>query len=326
MSLSQILMLPPGYGFDAAVAPPTFFTLVLDDLLTRHFVNADMRFKLTVNPIAETTGFVELDDNATIYSATDMATDMQAKLEALTGYSGLVTVSGASTEAGDKYTFTIMFDASLGAVTLAFHASSQFYPTITLAEAVTQQGVATVTGVAEEFIVYAGTDEQVTFSDGNVNGDITDTGGLIISVATPSGYTATSGGVGFSTVTFTADATGAMPDMAKTSGGGGSVAIAVQGVTAVTGQPEIHTITPTPVNPTGGYWEPAPGPDIEHHAIESEIESQIVSAIAAIVTASGTLDAGVVTITNSVNGNISDTYLSPVNVSLTAPEITHSIT
>lgn len=302
-----------------ASGPPTVYTLTLDDLLTRHYPGTDQRLKLTAT--AGTTGFIEIDDNATIYSASAIAADMQSKLEALTGYSGKVTVDGASTEAGDKYTFTVTFDGSLGAVTLAFHASSQWYPTITLAEVVDQQGVAEVTGVAEVVTITASGISDTT-SDSNGNNVQTDGDGVYANHFAAGGWSP--GSPSGTSVTFTKDAVG---DVSTTqSGGSGTVVVNVEGVTPVTGQPEIHTITRQPVAPTGGYWKPAGlGADIEHHAIEAQIENQVFGGAAISVTASGTLDAGNVTITFPNNENLSDTFLSPVNTSLTAPEITHSI-
>lgn len=302
-----------------ASGPPTVYTLVLDDLLTRHYPGTDQRLKLTAT--AGTTGFVELDDNATIYSAASIATDMQAKLEALTGYSGKVTVSGASTEAGDKYTFTITFDASLGAVTLAFHASSQFYPTITLTESVTQQGIADDPGLPE-IVEITAIGENASVTDTAGNSVSCDEFGNYASHSTASGW---SDGTTGNPMQFTCDTVGNFGE--SVGGGSGTVVAIQQGADPVAGQQEIHSITPTPVNPTGGYWKPAGlGADIEHHAIESEIETQIVGGAAISVTASGTLDAGVVTINFPNNEDLSDTLLSPVNTSLTAPEITHSIT
>lgn len=298
--------------------PPTEFTLILDDLLTRHYPGTDQRIKLTAT--AGTTGFIELDDNATIYSASAVAADMQAKLEALTGYSGKVDVSGASSEAGDKYTFTITFDASLGAVTLDFHASSQWYPTITLAESVDQQGASTVAGVYEVSVVTASGISDTT-TDTNGNTVTTDGDGNFSFSTAGSGWTKTQDG---NPSRFTCDTYG--PQGSSLSSGNGSVNTDPAGVSPVTGQPEIHTITRSPVSPTGGYWQPGGGGgDIEYHAIEDEIETQIYGANSLVVAASGTLDVGNVTITNSVEGNVSDTFLSPVNTSLTAPEITHSI-
>lgn len=307
------------------VAEPTVFTLVLDDLLTRHYPGTDQRFKLTAT--AGTTDWVESDDNATIYSVSAMATDMQTKLRALTGYSGKVTVSGASSEAGDKYTFTITFDGSLGAVTLDFHASSQWQPTITLVEAVTQQGMDAVTGVYEVVTITASGMMDYTV-DSNGNYVSTDGDGAYLNHGAGSGWTAT-GNAGLN-ATFACDTYGSFTSY-KTNGVG-TVNVDTAGVGEVTGVVEIHTITPTPVNPAGGTWKPrGAGSAIAFDATEAQIQTQIdtnfdPAGSPSSCTASGTLNAGAVTLTSPSNGDLSDTQLSPVNVDLTAPEITHSIT
>ena len=301
----------------AGGSSPTVFALVLDDLLTRHYPGTDQRFKLTAT--AGTTDWIESDDNATIYSAAAMATDMQTKLRALTGYSGKVTVSGASTEAGDKYTFTITFDGSLGVVTLAFHASSQFYPTITLTEAVTQQGAAAVNEVAT--ITASGADD--TTFDNNGNSVTLDSEGTYLNASNGAGWTITSNPL-TGTATFTCDTPG--PKDSSKMTGSGTVTL---DVTGVTGQPEIHTITPTPVNPTDGSWKPLNTANaVGHSATAVTIEAELDPSIAVGVTESGSagISDGVVTVTWDAASDQSDTALSPVNVSLTAPEITHSIT
>lgn len=295
----------------AGGSSPTVFALVLDDLLTRHYPGTDQRFKLTAT--AGTTDWIESDDNATIYSAAAMATDMQTKLRALTGYSGKVTVSGASTEAGDKYTFTITFDGSLGVVTLAFHASSQFYPTITLTEAVTQQGAAAVNEVAT--ITASGADD--TTFDNNGNSVTLDSEGTYLNASNGAGWTITSNPL-TGTATFTCDTPG--PKDSSKMTGSGTVTL---DVTGVTGQPEIHTITPTPVNPTGGTYSLIGSPDMDYDQVGPSPSGGGWSSTSLGV--NNKLSTGTLEFTNSVNGDVADDSLTPVNVDLTAPEITHSI-
>ena len=295
----------------AGGSSPTVFALVLDDLLTRHYPGTDQRFKLTAT--AGTTDWIESDDNATIYSAAAMATDMQTKLRALTGYSGKVTVSGASTEAGDKYTFTITFDGSLGVVTLAFHASSQFYPTITLTEAVTQQGAAAVNEVAT--ITASGADD--TTFDNNGNSVTLDSEGTYLNASNGAGWTITSNPL-TGTATFTCDTPG--PKDSSKMTGSGTVTL---DVTGVTGQPEIHTITPTPVNPTGGTYSLIGSPDMDYDQVGPSPSGGGWSSTSLGV--NNKLSTGTLEFTNSVNGDVADDSLTPVNVSLTAPEITHSV-
>ena len=339
MSLDQILLLPPGYGFDSTGGgdSPTVFTLVLDDLLTRFAENTDfnpsIKFKLTAT--AGTTPFIYLDSvlaevpaSGTIATVEDLATEIGTRLDELTGYSGKVTVNGVSSEAGDKYTFTITFDGSLGAVTLDFDASSQWYPTITLTEAVTQDGRNAVAGVAEVFLVNMGGTGSTGFEDGSVSGSVEFIDGLVNSVTVPSGYSQSLGGVGESFVEFTANDLAAKTDMYVT-GGSGSLTVTTQGVDPVAGVQEIHTITATPVYPNGGNWKPlGAGNSVGYSAAEGAIESEIEPNIYPVtVTASGFagISDGVVTVTWDVEDSQNDAALSPVNVDLTAPEITHSI-
>ena len=297
-----------------ASGPPTVFTLVLDDLLTRWFNGFGQRFRLTAT--GETTEFISIDDGGGLYSASVMATDIQAKLEALTGYSGKVTVSGAETNAGNTYTFTITLDASLGAVTLEFDASSQWYPTITLTEAVTQQGVNDEDAVAEQVTITLVSDEDYTTVnfDGNdeafygVNGSFT-------TVGAPPSWTLTGGGQSNSTAVYVRNTPGVVTHPFVTSGAGVIVTVNIEGVDAVTGQPEIHTITPTPVNPTGGNCT------IGGNSTAYDATPSVTGW-----TFAGNLGQGVVTANADANEPRTDDALAPSGWGLTAPEITHSIT
>lgn len=51
MSLDQILMLPPGYGFDGAggASEPTVFTLVLEELLSSLHEGSSQQVRLTIS-------------------------------------------------------------------------------------------------------------------------------------------------------------------------------------------------------------------------------------------------------------------------------------
>lgn len=318
---------------------PVVYTLTLDDLSTRFAeydgAAASIKFKLTATNgggALTTSSFVYLDSSQgsgmaanTLDAVGDVATLIETQLNALAGYSG-VTVDGVETVLGDQWDFTITFPGGLGVTTLAFHASSQWYSTITLVEAVTQQGVADIAAVAEVVTLSVGGDGSSTVNFyGPGNCSFTVSGGVFDLPAAPTGWTETGGGNGQTTVTYTKDTAGDVYD-AYSIGGDLGISIDVQGVDAVTGQPEIHTITPEPFSPTGGYWEPGGGGgDVPYNADEAAIASQIYGAVALNVTASGTLDAGPVTITTAGNDNISDTALSPVSDVLTLPEVTHSI-
>lgn len=145
MKLAYATLLPasaPGGG-------DSVFTLTLDDLLTRFAeydqVAASIVFDLETQ--AGQTAVIYLDSSEgsgnatnTILDATALAGHIETALKALPGYDDLVSVSGQSSEAGDKYDFTITFDASLGAVSLGFGENTQLHPTITLVENVVTEG------------------------------------------------------------------------------------------------------------------------------------------------------------------------------------------
>lgn len=171
-----------------------------------------------------------------------------------------------------------------------------------------------------------------TFNTGGANGGSgTIQGTNFTALTTPTGYTVISGGTGNGTAVLeqtTATTLGARYTMA-TGGSYVTLDTYTDGVTEVL---EQHTITSTPTNPTGGTWKPA--------AVSAAISwNADVSGISLAInnnngfgtvgcTVSGTLNAGVVTVTQGVGGGapISDTTLSPVNVDLTAPAITATIT
>jgi len=324
----------PSLGFVSLVSDnaaggdsPTVFTLVLDDLLTRRFTGKNQQMQLTLGgPAPGDTASLTLDTT----DVTSLAANIQAAIIAINGtLTGLVTVSGVETNAGDTQTFTITFDASLEAVTLAFHASSQWYPTITLTEAVTQQGVADVAGVYEVSQVQAIAVENGvtgdTTTDNNGNSVTCDGNGTYASHVTASNWT---NGTPGNPMSFTCDSYG--PQGTVIGSGNGSVTRMVLGVTPVTGQPEIHTITPTPASPTGGTWKPYVSGSAVGYAdgaapIAGVIGNVFDPANSAQPSVSGGIESGPITITAPSNGVLADDVLSPVNVSLTAPEITHSI-
>lgn len=340
MSLDAILMLPPGYGFDSAGGgSPTVYILTVGnsgDIGPKTGEGyANLKFKLDATTDLggpETTAtFIEIDSGAgSFLTAAEQRTQLLSALEALSNVgSGMVTIS-SNGGPGTRYEHEITFDVSLGSVVLDFNASSQWYPTVLLVEAVTQQGIMDVTGASEVFTVSSGSDGQTDFTDGTNAGNVVCAAGILINVNAPSGYSVSAGGSGSGFVTFTADSSGDRPDQAITSGDA-SLNLDTQGVDPVTGQQEVHTITPTPVNPTGGTWQPlGGGSSIAYDAVNGDIATQIGTAFdplaASNPTVSGSLGSGPVEVTAPSNGNLSDTALSPVNISLTAPEISHSIT
>lgn len=209
----------------------------------------------------------------------------------------------------------------------------QFYPSITLTEAVAQQGVDDFAGIDAIYTLTCTApntnDSQYETVVLNPSGQVifTDDSLLIDSVTEPTGWSITAGGIGSDFVTFSQSNAAVSLSIASQSGDGTySLTEDQAGADPVTGQPEIHTITPTPVAPTGGTWKPYTGGSaIAHNANEAAITAETAGSEFSSASVAGTLDAGMVSVDNGLNGVISDTALSPVNVDLTAPEITHSI-
>lgn len=326
---------------------PVVFTLTLDDLSTRFAeydgAAASIKFKLTATNgggALTTSSFVYLDSSQgsgmaanALDAVGDVATLIQTQLNALAGYSG-VTANGVATVPGDQWDFTITFPGGLGITALDFHASSQWYSTITLVEAVTQQGVADIAAVAEVVTLSVGGDGSSTVNFyGPGNCSFTVSGGVFDLPAAPTGWTETGGGNGQTTVTYTKDTAGDVYD-AYSIGGDLGISIDVQGADAVAGQPEIHTITPQPVSPTGGTWNWATNPgagsiawdsDATGDTMEDNLDTYLGNGVAQPSELAGGISAGPVTITWQTNDVVADNILSPVNQTLTAPEITHSI-
>jgi hypothetical protein len=153
---------------------------------------------------------------------------------------------------------------------------------------VTQQGVDAVVGVKEQFTVSGGTDEVVTFADGvEPGGDVTfDAGGNVTGANAPNLY-GFAGGGGTPTASFDASSEGGMPDMAKTSGGGGTVTVTQQGVTPIAGVSETleldmdEAIAGT-FRITNGTLTTAPiAAGADAAAIEAELESTFSLGFAA---------------------------------------------
>lgn len=237
---------------------------------------------------------------------------------------------------GSDQNIVIVFDASVGVVDLSY-VDAQWYPTITLDEDVTQQGVADVAGVKEQFTVTCtsapSSIEQVALFDGTYYVEF-DTDGNHLGESLPGAWSLISGG-GSSSPLYEYSTEQTVTDAnyyGQNGDGSYSVTTTQQGVTAVTGQPEIHTITPTPRTPTGGTWKPISSEGaISYDGSTSYIQAKIdASILSGMVTITGGNVAGIaqepVTATWNSNGEASDTILSPVNVDLTAPEMAHSIT
>ncbi len=154
---------------------------------------------------------------------------------------------------------------------------------------------------------------------------------LITSVDTPSDYTKTGGtGAGFANAIFTANsAITTVTRFAHFSGDSFGIDSYIDGVTSDAGQPEIHTITPTPVVPSSGTWFPYnAGSVIDYDASISAIQSAIGSNFGSgqSATVDQGINLGVVTVTASGIADVSDTVLSPQNTTLRSAEITIGIT
>lgn len=321
----------------ASAGSPTVYTLTLDNLLTRYHFGRNQQFAVQVTTNIggpNSTTPILLDGAIAIKSVEDIATELQTALTDLAQVGlGQCVVSGISNEAGDQYVFTVEFDASLNTSFFDFYnATSQWYPTIALVETVDSEGVADDPG-SPEIVTISPTTSNTSYNytqGGSPWSSLSsDENTLIASVDTPTGWTLTAGGVGSASATFTCNTPGNVTDVAAADGGGISI---TQGSDPVSGSPEVHTITPQPVNPTGGTWKPGvngseisfsqDSPSLENNAIATG--SGWIGGTGTSLTSGTTLASGAVQFTNGDNGNVGD--LGPVNVSLTAPEITHSIT
>ena len=110
---------------------------------------------------------------------------------------------------------TCTFDASLGDL-----------PEMTIGGQLSQR---------EEFTVGGATNESVQYSDGSDGGStIFDPFGVITSAGPPNNYETVGVGTGSSSVTYRSFIDGPRPDQAKTSGGGGTVTVDVQGLDPIT--------------------------------------------------------------------------------------------
>lgn len=314
---------------------PTVYTLTLDDLLTRFAeytgAAASIKFKLTsTNGGGALThdDFVYLDSSGGTGNATGSLATVGAvaeliagQLNSLSGYSG-VTVNGVATVPGDQWDFTITFPVALGVTDLAFHASSQWYPTIALLETVDSEGVANSPPTSAEVSVNSIDDTTV---DTEGNSVTVDGGSIYVSHTAGTGWSAGATG---SSMSFFRDSPGVWDSTGygKSSGSGGASVVSEGTNEGNDGSPEVHTITPQPVNPTGGTWKPGSGGSaVQYDDASPENQAFVAGEWSSVSKVSGTsLSAGALQFTNGPSGDVGD--LSPVNVDLTAPEITHSIT
>lgn len=308
-----------------AVEEPTVFTLTISDLENYVEGSNTQRFKLdvdTVNIGTVTTGFIDLfwvgsGPKPSDGVAAAMASALTAALSgALSGQQ--VTVDDISS--GGDYIFTISIPETVGvvnAITLN-EAGSQLFPVIELTESVIQQGV---DGVQEQVSITADDPSMTTgdtTSDNNGNSVTVDASNLYTGSVAGAGWTA--GAPSGNTVVFTKEAAGEVSTVKN--GGNGTVTVITEGAGTV----EIHLISRN-VAPTGGNWQPSgAGTEVAFNADTSAIASAIGSNFSSGCTADQSLTVGAVLITATAFGNLSDTQLAPVNVSLTAPAISVAIT
>ena len=265
-----------------------------------------------------TADFLYFDDLSVFYTAAQMATALDAALEALSNIgAGKVAVVGSGS--GNDRVLTCTFDDTLVNAVLTLHASSVLQPAITLPETVTQQGV---NGVAEVFTISGNASTGIsTFDFNGGTFDVEFVAGLYVNhTGGPTGCTKTAGGeLTDSFITFTKNATGTIADAFKTVGDA-AVTTDTQGA----GVKEIHAITPTPVLPASGAWKPCSTfGSIGYDSSEATIQSTISTGFGSgAPTVTGTLNAGAVVVESNGFESLGDNDLAPVNVSLTAPEIT----
>lgn len=336
MSRRQQLLVPNLSVSSGAEA--VAFTLTLDDLSTRfaeyNGAAASIKFKLTTTDgggSKTTASFVYLDASQGTGNAAgsldaigDVATLIQTQLNALAGYSG-VTVNGVATVPGDQWDFTITFPGALGVTDLDFHASSQWYPTITLVETVITEGASFVPGVNEAVEIGASGADDTT-SDSNGNSVTLDGDGNYSYATNGTGWTTT---VSANPASFSADSAGARNS--TLSSGNGYVNVTQAGSDEVPGANEVVSLSAEPVPPTGGTWKPyGANAAIDWDATEGVIASQIGTSWdgsdggPAEPTVIGSIHNSSPQITAANTGDVG--ALGSVNIDLTAPEVTHSIT
>ena len=145
---------------------------------------------------------------------------------------------------------------------------------------------------------------SASLTNASISGGVTyDKDGLITTVNPPSGFTATAGGGGTSTVTLTQSSPGAIDDFTISPGHPGSIGSYVQGVTGVTGVTEVYTIT---VGSSDGTVTTTQGASID--SVAGVITS--VTNASSYTTTSGGVGFSFVTQDYSSPANVSDDSIS----------------
>ena len=134
----------------------------------------------------------------------------------------------------------------------------------------------------EQFSISGGNDETVSSSDGSTTADVLfDGSGNVLSVtSTPTNYTA--GSTGSPSITFTSTIAGDRTDMSKSSGGGGSVSVDVQGTDGVA---EVFEISFG--GATGGTIRISGSDPINWDADAATVESTLEAALGVGVSVTG---------------------------------------
>ena len=149
----------------------------------------------------------------------------------LAGWWGMTSPATLTTdESGNGRTLTNNNSVTWGegsiVLTATFDASLDDLPEMTIGGQLSQR---------EEFTVGGASNESVQYSDGSDGGStIFDQFGVITSAGPPYNYDTVGVGTGSSSVTYRSTIDGPRPNQTKTSGGGGTVTVDVQGLDPIT--------------------------------------------------------------------------------------------
>lgn len=302
------------------VEEPTIFTLTISDL--ENFVNGanSQLLRFDVDPAGNpaTTSALNLwNGPGELKDSGSLAMDLVAVFSGALG-GAIIAVDNQST--GGDYIFELAIPEVSEVTSLTLNTgASQLFPVITLTEAVVQDGI---NGVQEQVSITA--DDLLlgmgdTTSDNNGNSVTVDASNVYSGSAAGSGWTA--GAPSGNTVVFTKDVAGEA--VTSKASGNGTVVV----TTAGAGRVEIHTITPTPIPPTGGEYKPGgAGSSVLYNADAAAIAAAVSTSFGSTgCTADQPLSSGVVALGTLAFENVSDVALAPVNVSLTAPAISVGI-
>jgi hypothetical protein len=290
------------------ISSRSFYLTVLNSYLFPGF-NQSVQFDVT-GDFNGTIGPFALDSGGVRKTPAALAAEVKTALNGL-GYSYVLGYGGES-GGGDQYLITCTILGTCNVWTNPPTASSQqLGPTLNLLETVTEQGVADVTGSPGSVSIEAIGESDIT-TDIYGNSVTLDVGGSFAS-ATPGGgwtFTGNTGTVGY----FTATTNGVVT--ASKSSGAGTVTLVASGAADVPGSGEEHRIQSrrgvTEAGPASGEWQPASGSmSVAYNADSGTIAAAVGTGFGGYSVGgnSGTLPN--VYLRCSVNGDMSDTALSP---------------